>query len=348
MLSTSALHRTRAYQEGKPDFGIINWQPISSLRWMEQNWHYSVYASAIYLVTIFTLLNVMKTRTPFKLRGALCVWNAALSVFSFAGAYYMLPEMYEVLASPRGSFNKAVCISSVVESAQYWMWLFALSKIVELGDTLFIVLRRQPLIFLHWVHHVSALIYTWYAFGQNISLGRWFVTMNYSVHSLMYGYYALRALQYRIPRPIAMFITTLQIAQMVMGFYVSVYAFHAKMTGSYCEIPTITATAGVFVYTAFFFMFAQFFVKAYLSNTKIRVSLVRRFFNEISSDNIQSKSKVPQTNGHSNGTTPSSETADATTTTFEEKEKADQDRWGREVRMRSNLQSANKVAYCVE
>jgi len=145
-----------------------------------------------------------------------------------------------------------------------------------------------------------------------------------------------------------------------MGFYVSCYAFHAKMTGSYCEIPTITATAGVFVYTAFFFMFAQFFVKAYLSNTKIRVGLVRRFFNEISSDNIQSRnSKVPHTsstsssssssmaNGHSNGTTSSSE-ADATTTTFEEKDKADQDRWGREVRMRSNLQSANKVAYCVE
>jgi len=32
----------------------------------------------------------------------------------------------------------------------FWTWLFVLSKLPELGDTIFIVLRKQPLIFLHW------------------------------------------------------------------------------------------------------------------------------------------------------------------------------------------------------
>ncbi|RWS11805.1 elongation of very long chain fatty acids protein 6-like protein [Dinothrombium tinctorium] len=182
-----------------------------------------------------------------------------------ARPYFMLPEMITMLNK---SFYHSVCYSSVVERAQYWMWLFAVSKIVELGDTLFIVLRKQNLIFLHWSHHIISLVYTWFSCAQNISLGRWFVTMNYCVHSLMYGYYAFRALQYKVPRSVAIFITTLQIIQMVLGFYVSYYAFSAKLNAVYCEIPMKTATIGITMYIAFFYMFAQFFVQTYFPNLK--------------------------------------------------------------------------------
>ena len=34
--------------------------------------------------------------------------------------------------------------------AGYWTFMFVMSKVPELGDTIFIVLRKQPLIFLHW------------------------------------------------------------------------------------------------------------------------------------------------------------------------------------------------------
>ena len=35
----------------------------------------------------------------------------------------------------------------------FWASLFVLSKVPELGDTFFILLRKQPLIFLHWWVH---------------------------------------------------------------------------------------------------------------------------------------------------------------------------------------------------
>ena len=142
------------------------------------------------------------------------------------------------------------------------MWLFALSKIFELGDTVLIVLRKQKLIFLHWFHHILALIYTWYSYGQNISLGRWFVSMNLFVHTIMYGYYALRSIKIILPKPIAMTITTLQIVQMIFGFYVSSHAFVAKLTNTPCDIPMKTATFGFAVYTTFFFMFGQLFINS--------------------------------------------------------------------------------------
>lgn len=44
--------------------------------------------------------------------------------------------------------------------AAFWSFLFAISKLVELGDTLFIVLRKKKLIFLHYYHHAVVLIYT--------------------------------------------------------------------------------------------------------------------------------------------------------------------------------------------
>jgi hypothetical protein len=44
--------------------------------------------------------------------------------------------------------------------AAFWSLAFAISKFVELGDTLFIVLRKRELIFLHYYHHVAVLVYT--------------------------------------------------------------------------------------------------------------------------------------------------------------------------------------------
>lgn len=41
-------------------------------------------------------------------------------------------------------------------------------------------------------HHVTVCIYCWFAHGAYDPSSRWFCTMNYLVHSLMYSYYALR------------------------------------------------------------------------------------------------------------------------------------------------------------
>ena len=74
-----------------------------------------------------------------------------------------------------------------------WVALFNFSKPFELLDTVFIVLRKKPLIFLHYFHHITVMIYCWNAYQKQTATGIYFVAMNYSIHACMYFYYCTRS-----------------------------------------------------------------------------------------------------------------------------------------------------------
>lgn len=148
----------------------------------------------------------------------------------------------------------------------FWTWLFVLSKLPELGDTIFIVLRKQPLIFLHWYHHITVLMYSWFSYTEYTSSARWFVAMNYCVHSLMYSYYALRAMRFNPPRFIPMLITTLQLTQMVVGCAINVWAHSfIQIPGQSCHISPMNIKLSIAMYFSYFVLFARFFYGTYLS-----------------------------------------------------------------------------------
>ena len=107
-----------------------------------------------------------------------------------------------------------------------------------------------------------------YAYADEASTGRWYSTMNYGVHAVMYSYYALRALGVRIPRQLAMSITISQIAQMIFGTFVTFYAYHAKASGGSCDMSLSTAYAGIAIYISYFILFAHFFISSYFTPRK--------------------------------------------------------------------------------
>ena len=93
-----------------------------------------------------------------------------------------------------------------------WAAWLGLSKLAELGDTLFLVLRKRPLRFIHVYHHCLTLVTSWYLAGQWAQTGRLFSTMNFLIHSIMYSYYAFQALRWiRLPKALSMTITFLQV-----------------------------------------------------------------------------------------------------------------------------------------
>lgn len=253
--------------------------------WMEENWR-SVcgWASGIYMLLIVGGQAWMSKRQPFELRGLLTCWNILLAIFSIMGAARTLPEFIHTFSTQ--GFYHSLCISSFIERDRvsgFWTWMFVMSKVPELGDTVFIVLRKQPLIFLHWYHHVTVLIYCWYSFSEYTAPARWFVVMNFIVHSMMYSYYAFRALRYRVPRWVAMVITSLQLVQMIVGCVVNYMAYTFKQNGMECGVSDTNLKLSLIMYTSYFVLFARFFYHTYVHSKGKK--LERRQINIKSEDN---------------------------------------------------------------
>ncbi|XP_018319498.1 elongation of very long chain fatty acids protein 6 [Agrilus planipennis] len=237
--------------------------------WMVKNWTLGFYYVGAYMVLIFGGQYLMQNRKRFELRGVLSLWNTSLAVFSIMGACRTVPEFLHILTH-HGLYH-SVCVPSFIEQDKvsgFWTWMFVLSKLPELGDTIFIVLRKQPLIFLHWYHHITVLLYCWFSYTEYTASARWFIVMNYCVHAVMYTYYALRAMGYHPPRQIAMVITSLQLLQMVVGCCVNFWAQQLIQEGRECHVTNLNIKISLAMYFSYFVLFARFFYKSYFSGVK--------------------------------------------------------------------------------
>lgn len=146
----------------------------------------------------------------------------------------------------------------------FWVMLFIYSKVPELVDTVFIVLRKRPLIFLHWYHHVTVLLFCWSSFATESGSGLYFVAMNYTVHAIMYGYYCLQALR-MVPKSFpAVIITIGQIIQMFVGTGVCISCWYYMLSGKTCQNEPSNLVAGALMYGSYLYLFADFAVRRYI------------------------------------------------------------------------------------
>jgi len=236
--------------------------------WMAQHWQWGIHLSAIYVILIYLGQQYMRDRQPMKLQKPLIIWNTFLALFSICGTASILPEFLHTLKND--GFETSICHAknSLTGWTGYWVWLFSLSKALELFDTVFLVLRKRPVIFLHWFHHSSVLIYAFYSYLNAAPNTRWGTAMNYAVHSVMYTYYALRAAHIRLPRQLSMSVTVMQILQMIVGSFVCMSVFYRvvylNVPSSACEMPVKVSIFQTLLYVVYLYLFLEFFYNAYL------------------------------------------------------------------------------------
>lgn len=231
--------------------------------WFARHWSWSITISIVYITSIFTIKYVMVNRPAYSLRLPLAAWSSLLAIFSTIGTFRTISELIFVLYT-EGPLATICSESNLISDpvSGFWHWAFVVSKAFELGDTVFVVLRKQKLTYLHWCHHWVTLTYCWFSYGQSRSVFRNMTVMNYTVHSVMYTYYALKAFGVRINSTIASTVTSLQLIQMVFGL---IFCTFALVFNSSCQTEQSVAALGLVIYVALLVLFANFYVKSYLT-----------------------------------------------------------------------------------
>ena len=238
--------------------------------WIKGYWQFSLLYALIYIVAVHLGQRIMQNREKFHLYRSLVAWNILMAAFSILGTVRFLPYFLDMVF--REGVVHSVCYLESPEAlnllngvAACWAGLYRASKLLELIDTAFIILRKQRLIFLHWYHHAITMIYTFYSVQEPAAYGRWFIAMNFSVHAIMYSYYACRALRFRIPKSVSIAITSLQLLQMIVGIFVNLVAAYKLTLGDgNCSVPPQNIYFSFLLYFTFFLLFAHYFRTNYL------------------------------------------------------------------------------------
>jgi elongation of very long chain fatty acids protein 6 len=280
--------------------------------WMARNWIWSFAIALAYCILVFCGKWAMSGRARYECRTPLIIWNIFLALFSILGTIRVTPEFFWI-TSERG-LRASVCSNSYGHAhiTGFWAFMFVMSKLPELVDTVFIVLRKQQLIFLHWYHHATVLVYCCYSYKDFTSTGRWFMNMNYFVHSMMYTYYACKAMRIKVPSLVSQVITTSQILQMIAGCYVNYTAYAAKAAGERCAISEENIFWSSLMYFSYFVLFAHFFVNAYVVKKPTVGSGASSPASQSPSDKDKAAGKKPllSTTNTTNGKKAASSTAD--------------------------------------
>jgi len=207
-------------------------------------------------------------------RQALIAWNAGLVSFSMLMFTGLGAGLWRVIS--KHGFRAWVCDGALAWEGDadilLYCHLFALSKFPELIDTAFLVIKGKNVLFLHWYHHISVLLYCWYVTQERYPATP-FACINAFVHSVMYYYYFRMA--QGVKPAFEKLVTQIQLIQMAMGMmFTAVFMYYHYSSPTTCAGGHYVQSRGVLhqtwiatgvMYLSYFVLFAILYIKRYCS-----------------------------------------------------------------------------------
>ncbi|TKR80971.1 hypothetical protein L596_014931 [Steinernema carpocapsae] len=276
------------YEELKAKLGQFHFDPVgfwnivaakefpeaAAKSWIRDHQPLAIQVSIAYVLLVFGTKWFMKNREPFNLSLPLSIWNFFLAAFSIAGTLIMGSEFFGTIKE-KGVMHSYLIIDDFTKGRNgLWVFLFIASKLIELVDTAFVVLRKRPLMFLHWYHHALTVLNAYYCYPHSPAFSRWGIYLNFGVHAFMYSYYFLRSLKFKLPGILAKIITSLQILQFVISCAILTHVgFLVYGKGLKCDFESHVFTFAAFMDTTYLILFINFFLRSYiLSGGKAKYS----------------------------------------------------------------------------
>ncbi|KAI6162191.1 GNS1/SUR4 membrane protein [Pisolithus thermaeus] len=269
---------------------IVGESPLST-------WPAVTTALAVYLATILGIQELMRNGPPRKLNALFRCHNAFLTVGSFLLLALIVEEVVSLyLAS---GFYSAICSeSSWTSKLEFYYMVNYYFKYIELLDTVFLVLKKKPLSFLHVFHHSATALLCFTQLNGKTSISWVVISLNLFVHVIMcefdwfdtfrfihkgvdYYYYATAGgakIWWK------RYLTTMQIVQFVIDLSIVYFGTYQRFAHSHCTwLPHIdncagTETAALFgcgLLSSYLVLFINFYVQTYRKPASARKAAVK-------------------------------------------------------------------------
>ncbi|XP_017855797.1 PREDICTED: elongation of very long chain fatty acids protein AAEL008004-like [Drosophila arizonae] len=214
----------------------------------------------------------MEHRQPYDLNKVLKVYNLIQIVYN--GALFIFISYVLLVLKP----YKLSCIMvlpmdhPVKPFEQAVSYAYYLNKILDLMDTVFMVLRKnyRQITMLHLLHH-SIMVVAVYAGIRFNGYGGHFTimgTFNVFVHAVMYSYYYISS-QKRTVSQNPTWKQYITILQMIQFFTVMLHSVYTLMQPN-CDVPLMAIAAVLAMGSLMVVMFTNFYIHTYILPKKAK------------------------------------------------------------------------------
>ncbi|ODM91749.1 Elongation of very long chain fatty acids protein 4 [Orchesella cincta] len=216
----------------------------------------------IYYLVVLIGPILMENRRPYTLRNVLKIYNFVQVMISG----YMFKEFvisawqssYSLQCQPVDRSNSPQAVRMAAAC-----WWFFFSKVIDLLDTVFFILRKKnsQVTFLHVYHHGS-MILNWWLAGKYFPGGQIFFqcTCNSFVHVVMYTYYFLSAFGPAVQKYLwwKRYLTQLQLIQFLAIIVHLIYGMSRT-----CDFPFVLNCYIIIYCITLISLFTNFYIEAY-------------------------------------------------------------------------------------